>query len=73
MVGVVAEVLMLKIVEAAGKEAGSAEQNNREGGLHDDKGFLGPGGVIAGAAIGAAERFSRDRRGWQARRGRFQR
>ena len=57
VVELVAEVLMLEVGQGAGEEAGAAEQDNGEGGLDDDQGFLRPGGVIAGAAIGSAKSF----------------
>ena len=57
VVDVVAEVLMLEVGEGAGEQARAGEQDDGEGGLDDDEGFLRPGGVIAGAAIGAAESF----------------
>ena len=57
--GLKSEVLVLHLLQTAGEQAGSGEQDDGERGLHDDEGFLRKRGAVAGAAIGSAERFRR--------------
>ena len=46
--GIEAEVLVLEFLQAEDQQAGSAEQDNRDGCLGDDESFLREGGVAAG-------------------------
>jgi hypothetical protein len=55
MVGLVAEVLVLELLQAAGEQACAGEQDDGERGLQDDEGLLREGGRIFGAAVRAAQ------------------
>src|SRR5437879_7405999 len=53
----VPEVLMLELVEAAGEHGGTGDQNDRQGGLYDQRSLAGEGGTILGAATRSPQRF----------------
>src|SRR5438477_4219989 len=53
----VSEVLMLELVEAAGQHSGAGNENNRQGGLHNEQSLASKRRTILRAAARTAKRF----------------
>src|SRR6266513_61021 len=52
-----AEVLMLELIEAAGQHSGAGDQNDRQGGLHNEQSLASKRRTILSAAACTAKRF----------------